>query len=629
MNQTRSAHAGTDLALVGAPSDVADPGAVGLVGILDDTVVNEAVAIQLIEGLTRMEAACAAARTKVTHLLHRSRLQKVEESLPDNPSKTLRSNRIAATCRSTAAEVALARQQPPSLGHRMVEQARLLCEELPLTFAELSEGRLTQQRAGLIAEAAARLPESVRPEFDRRAALVTAGKSDARVRDALRALAYELDPAGVVARNRHDVEERFVSVRPYCEGMGRLTVVAPLAQAVAAFASLKQHADLARNLDGDTRTKAQIHCDEAISRLTCGAVQGCDADGVPLRWDGPTMPSPTFIDSSAAARQNLDAGAVVAPSDPVAEVRSRARSESTDPPEAPVEVEVDLSGPLPQAETRFGAGAFAPDRPPTDETQGFVDDVETLPAPLPRSAGASGGTDGGGEPCADSPSSDLAIPTAESGRPVMPPPVPAGARPAPQLRPGVQEAPQLIPAGARQGAPPPTPAGAPQIHLHLILTDRALLGVSNEPAELVGHGPVSADMARRLAVLGAGRADDARTTIRRYITDPVHGRLADCDPRVRSFPDVMKEFLMVRDRTCRTPWCGAPIRQYDHLDRHSDGGATTVDNGQGLCQQCNLVKESGSAEIGHWSSSRGRDGDIITTTPTGHRYVSPEPGADC
>lgn len=170
-------------------------------------------------------------------------------------------------------------------------------------------------------------------------------------------------------------------------------------------------------------------------------------------------------------------------------------------------------------------------------------------------------------------------------------------------------------------------AEAPQVHLHLILTDRALLGLSDEPAEMIGHGTVPAQLARRLAVTGAGRPDDARTTLRRYLTDPVTGRLSDCDPRVRFFPDVMKEFLMVRDRVCRTPWCSAPIREGDHVVRRADGGPTTVDNGQGLCRLCNLVKESGSEQIGRWSSRPQPDGTIVITTPTGHRYLSPEPPA--
>mgnify|MGYP006177977773 CR=1 FL=1 len=36
----------------------------------------------------------------------------------------------------------------------------------------------------------------------------------------------------------------------------------------------------------------------------------------------------------------------------------------------------------------------------------------------------------------------------------------------------------------------------------------------------------------------------------------------------------------------------APIRHADHIVRATDGGETSADNGQGLCERCNYVKES-------------------------------------
>lgn len=40
------------------------------------------------------------------------------------------------------------------------------------------------------------------------------------------------------------------------------------------------------------------------------------------------------------------------------------------------------------------------------------------------------------------------------------------------------------------------------------------------------------------------------------------------------------------------PYCHAPIQDVDHVTRARDGGATTADNGQGLCRACNLDKET-------------------------------------
>ncbi|PZU46107.1 MAG: hypothetical protein DI571_05755, partial [Arsenicicoccus sp.] len=75
---------------------------------------------------------------------------------------------------------------------------------------------------------------------------------------------------------------------------------------------------------------------------------------------------------------------------------------------------------------------------------------------------------------------------------------------------------------------------------------------------------------------------------------PLHrprGVLTARDPRRRLFTGQLRAALIARDRTCRTPWCGAPIRTIDHRHRHADGGPTTPDNGQGLCTRCNLDRE--------------------------------------
>lgn len=48
--------------------------------------------------------------------------------------------------------------------------------------------------------------------------------------------------------------------------------------------------------------------------------------------------------------------------------------------------------------------------------------------------------------------------------------------------------------------------------------------------------------------------------------------------------------LVVRDGRCRTPWCDAPIRHGDHVTDAAEGGPTSLDNGQGLCERCNKTK---------------------------------------
>ena len=61
----------------------------------------------------------------------------------------------------------------------------------------------------------------------------------------------------------------------------------------------------------------------------------------------------------------------------------------------------------------------------------------------------------------------------------------------------------------------------------------------------------------------------------------------------RTFEGLLAEFIDIRDAgTCRTPGCNAAIRHRDHVARAADGGRTAADNGQGLCERCNYVKEA-------------------------------------
>ena len=97
------------------------------------------------------------------------------------------------------------------------------------------------------------------------------------------------------------------------------------------------------------------------------------------------------------------------------------------------------------------------------------------------------------------------------------------------------------------------------------------------------------------------------------------------DSRRRLFPKALRELITLRDQTCATPWCDAPIRHTDHITPHRRGGRTTFTNGQGLCEHCNLVKETTG-----WTTTRspGRtSATTITTitTPTGHTYQATAP----
>jgi hypothetical protein len=113
----------------------------------------------------------------------------------------------------------------------------------------------------------------------------------------------------------------------------------------------------------------------------------------------------------------------------------------------------------------------------------------------------------------------------------------------------------------------------------------------------------------------------AAVWVRRLYSRPDGQALVAMDSVRRRFTGGLRRFLLIRDQTCRTPWCDAPIRHADHPTRHADGGATAAGNGQGLCVACNLAKEAPG-----WQTRTKGTGDVHTRTPTGHHYLSPVPG---
>ncbi|MFE4834203.1 HNH endonuclease [Arthrobacter sp. NPDC056691] len=207
-----------------------------------------------------------------------------------------------------------------------------------------------------------------------------------------------------------------------------------------------------------------------------------------------------------------------------------------------------------------------------------------------------------------------------------------------------------------------TPGGITGIDISLVMTDRTLLQGDSEPAGLAGYGVVPAPWARDLINPGqeehaqhkeqgegqtaaqgpghearrpasgstiaqedAGQQDAAKELLiwlRRLYTAPETGDLVAMDSRRRLFPAPLRRFIQIRDNTCRTPYCDAPIRHHDHIIPWHNNGPTSLANGAGLCEACNHTKE-----LPGWKANP-RPGPRHTfeiTTPTGHSYRSTAP----
>jgi hypothetical protein len=164
-------------------------------------------------------------------------------------------------------------------------------------------------------------------------------------------------------------------------------------------------------------------------------------------------------------------------------------------------------------------------------------------------------------------------------------------------------------------------AAAAGVTLNLVMTDLSLFGTSEAPGHLDGYGPVPAELARELVAGACARGE--RVWLRRLYTSPVTGELVSMDARSRLFRGSLARYIRLRDQTCRTPWCDAPVRAVDHAEDHDVGGDTSAVNGQGLCEACNHAKQAPG-----WQArpSPGVGGhEIETTTPTGHTYRTRPP----
>ncbi len=151
------------------------------------------------------------------------------------------------------------------------------------------------------------------------------------------------------------------------------------------------------------------------------------------------------------------------------------------------------------------------------------------------------------------------------------------------------------------------------VEVNVVITERALLGEDPTPAHLEGYGPLPAPFTRDWL-----RDTEADAWVRRLFTTPSTGQLVAMDSTRRCFTGNLRRFLILRDRTCRTPWCDAPIRHLDHVRPSTAGGHTSAGNAQGLCEACNHAKEA----PGWHARASGDDGTVETTTSTGHRYRS-------
>ena len=158
----------------------------------------------------------------------------------------------------------------------------------------------------------------------------------------------------------------------------------------------------------------------------------------------------------------------------------------------------------------------------------------------------------------------------------------------------------------------PGALGAIRATVQVVIPALSLLG-DDAPADLVGHSPIDADTARRLAGSAPGDWE-------RVLTDPVSGTVVAVD-RYRPTAD-MRRWLRARDQHCRFPGCRMPaVRcEVDHTHDHAQGGPTDLRNLAHLCQRHHSMKQFTA-----WRVRQLPGGILEWTSPLGRTSLDEPP----
>lgn len=160
-----------------------------------------------------------------------------------------------------------------------------------------------------------------------------------------------------------------------------------------------------------------------------------------------------------------------------------------------------------------------------------------------------------------------------------------------------------------------TAAGAEAIkgHIQVTIPASALAGASTAPAELVGCGPVDAELIREIASLAPGWD-------RLYLD--AYSAIVTATDRYRPTTD-MRRYLKARDGRCRFPGCAASVHRcdLDHTLEHSRGGPTACGNLSHLCRRHHSLKHPDVAAEYRWVARQLSGGRIEWTSPHGDVFI--------
>ncbi|MEE8489061.1 MAG: HNH endonuclease signature motif containing protein [Acidimicrobiia bacterium] len=139
-----------------------------------------------------------------------------------------------------------------------------------------------------------------------------------------------------------------------------------------------------------------------------------------------------------------------------------------------------------------------------------------------------------------------------------------------------------------------------------------LTGLTENPGELAGFGPVIADIARRVT------AEQESAEWRWTVVDD-NNQVVDTGITTRRPTTAQKRHVSACFRCCVFPGCRVPAADcdLDHRVAVADGGPTTTCNPAPLCRHHHRVKHQAS-----WKPTLQPNGDHTWLSRLGHTYTT-------
>ncbi len=516
---------------------------------------------QLVEALTATDALVAAAMATRVRLLDRARrwsehhAHLLVAATEHGPAGGAVADQGLAR-RAVVAELACALRVPERTMDETLVQAEVLVDELPATMAALDAGTIAYPHALVMVDETVGLDAAQVPTLERQALPAAQTSTVATFRRRARRIRDRLAPGSLTERRRRASAQRCVDLLPGRDGMATLSHYLPAVQAHAIDHRLT---DIARHLQSPTenRTLTQLRADVLTSLL--------------LDDQGQAVPTSAF-------------GAQPVP----VPVPVPARTQVPVPVHPGAQRPHDVADRLPDTEPPTDTST--PDEPRPAIT------AEPPSTPTPTDRGTDRGTEepNGLHPPLGPEPPDEDFPPEGPTRSTWSPTDDASGR-------ETTEEPWTVPHSLR-GIRPTVIVTVP------VMT---LLGHSDEPGYLHGHGPIDPETARHLAAQAP--------SFLRLLTHPETGTVLSVGRDRYAVPADLRTWVRLRDETCRFPGCArrAEACDLDHTIAWQDGGTTSCDNLAALCPAHHHLKHDTT-----WGLSQGPGGVLTFTSPTGRRYTT-------